>query len=961
MVGNADEAFIVTLDPGEGGGEPIVFRSDEQEEIPEYDEAGNCMFCTGEYGEMKFRLDDDFCPDSFSAPYHCTFDHWETTWGDVGFLLSETTYTATWRRIEPDLHLSVVGDFPDSPGYHTVTIVADMFREGYLGCYDTISGEEALFSNAWVEFSHGTLYCGDSEIPFAVYDSDGTGDGEHTDCWFYEEEGTQEIVVYIDPDAYESAEAGDYCGEIFYSFCWYGTDWACVDGPDGGVEFGLYVTANNTVTFDAQGGTVDPAQKTVTNDGLLTSLPTPEYGGRTFLGWFTDPVNGDEVTVNTVFTENTTVYAHWEVPNGYILDLPEAVTVDPDNAFTEVTVDIEALEFYQHANGKMPVRMRLIFEGGTLTSADGAAAIPYKLNVSASTSGMSNQKMRDWTSEGNPRQIYIYISDADRAANYGVFTGTLRYTVRWLYSDNSWSSNIEVGTIPVSLTLPDRTFTVTFDAQGGIVEPAQAEAVNGRLTSLPTPEYGGRTFLGWFTDPASGDQVTADTAFTADTTVYAHWEVPNGYILDLPESVTLDSDNDFTEVTVDIEALEFYQHANGKMPVRMRLIFEGGTLTGADGSSTIPYKLNVSASTSGMSNTKMRDWTSEGNPRQIYIYISDADRAANYGVFTGTLRYTVRWLYSDNSWSSDIETGTIPLSLRLPDPIYTVTLEPGEIGGDAIVCRSCDQAVIPLWNQAQAYQFYYEDNGAIGFKLDTSNYPASFSPSDQYRFVGWGNAATLNPLTSTQTVFTAQWGAPLASWSLTRNSVELHEAGYCIFYCDFETLVMNNVDVGLGITSNAYYIELYFESGTMTSASGDVLPFLVGNGLGENAATSYYAGLYYSPKEFYASIYVDPDDYDNAEPGLYSGTMTCTGSWMTGFGAVDAGSQTITVSIEIPPKDENPYDVNSDGDVNIQDVTALLDVLSGGDEMPADYDFNGDGVVNVSDVTKLLDVLAGNA
>ena len=50
------------------------------------------------------------------------------------------------------------------------------------------------------------------------------------------------------------------------------------------------------------------------------------------------------------------------------------------------------------------------------------------------------------------------------------------------------------------------------------------------------------------------------------------------------------------------------------------------------------------------------------------------------------------------------------------------------------------------------------------------------------------------------------------------------------------------------------------------------------------------------------------------------------------------------------------YDVDENGTQNITDATALLDKLSGGDEV---NDLNGDGVGNISDVTKLLDYLAG--
>ena len=68
------------------------------------------------------------------------------------------------------------------------------------------------------------------------------------------------------------------------------------------------------------------------------------------------------------------------------------------------------------------------------------------------------------------------------------------------------------------------TYTVTFDANGGSVSQTSAVTVAGKLTSLPTPTYDGYDFLGWYTQKDGGDEVTTNTVFTKDTTIYAHWQ-----------------------------------------------------------------------------------------------------------------------------------------------------------------------------------------------------------------------------------------------------------------------------------------------------------------------------------------------------------------------------------------------------------------------------------------------------
>ena len=104
-------------------------------------------------------------------------------------------------------------------------------------------------------------------------------------------------------------------------------------------------TANTyTVTFDANGGSVSQTSA-VTVAGKLTSLPTPTYDGYDFLGWYTQKDGGDKVTTDTVFTVDSTIYAHWQnIPvtnlelNKDSLTLQEkssdilTATVKPDNA-----------------------------------------------------------------------------------------------------------------------------------------------------------------------------------------------------------------------------------------------------------------------------------------------------------------------------------------------------------------------------------------------------------------------------------------------------------------------------------------------------------------------------------------------------------------------------------------------------------------------------------------------------
>lgn len=70
-----------------------------------------------------------------------------------------------------------------------------------------------------------------------------------------------------------------------------------------------------TITFNANGGTVEPASMTTSENGTLASLPTPIRFNHSFDGWYTATTGGTRITLDTVFDQDTTVYAQWTYDN----------------------------------------------------------------------------------------------------------------------------------------------------------------------------------------------------------------------------------------------------------------------------------------------------------------------------------------------------------------------------------------------------------------------------------------------------------------------------------------------------------------------------------------------------------------------------------------------------------------------------------------------------------------------
>lgn len=110
----------------------------------------------------------------------------------------------------------------------------------------------------------------------------------------------------------------------------------------------------------------------------------------------------------------------------------------------------------------------------------------------------------------------------------------------WRYNDSSASGGYsESTTNPLKITITGKrdvtavfelkSYTVTWNANGGTVSPASTTKTHGStLGTLPTPtrasiaEYS-YTFAGWFTAATGGTQITASTTVTKNVTYYAHW------------------------------------------------------------------------------------------------------------------------------------------------------------------------------------------------------------------------------------------------------------------------------------------------------------------------------------------------------------------------------------------------------------------------------------------------------
>lgn len=87
-----------------------------------------------------------------------------------------------------------------------------------------------------------------------------------------------------------------------------------------------------------------------------------------------------------------------------------------------------------------------------------------------------------------------------------------------------WRSEFRV--VPHHAWLPE----ISFDACGGNARLERTVTdQGGTLLQLPQAYRTGYTFLGWYTQPSGGERITAETAFTSNTILYAQWEIDPHY------------------------------------------------------------------------------------------------------------------------------------------------------------------------------------------------------------------------------------------------------------------------------------------------------------------------------------------------------------------------------------------------------------------------------------------------
>lgn len=296
------------------------------------------------------------------------------------------------------------------------------------------------------------------------------------------------------------------------------------------VEFSSKSTVTTyTVTFDPNGGELIAASNPSTEtepDGTVDYLNAATREGYTFDGWYTEKTSGEKVhTYITVFTADTTVYAHW-TPVEQTKQITEA-----SFAMKGYTVGANAEDIVITSNTDS-----LSLIGGYYES----IGKPFSYIIGT-----------DIDEKGEPQSIvtgpleagkeYILMLKADVAAGYdgSVLTAghvTLNGIIKATYCSDNMYTTIGCGFMLPVLTengTTDVKYTVTvIGSNASVTGAGKYEA--GETVTLADGSIINFIFSGWTSDDGIiSDVYSADTSFVMpakDVTVTANW-IYNGFII----------------------------------------------------------------------------------------------------------------------------------------------------------------------------------------------------------------------------------------------------------------------------------------------------------------------------------------------------------------------------------------------------------------------------------------------
>lgn len=294
-----------------------------------------------------------------------------------------------------------------------------------------------------------------------------------------------------------------------------------------------------TVTFDANGGSIDQTTRNIQAGSPIGALPTPTRSGYKFIGW-KDVKEGSGMIVNSetfIVEGDLKLYANWSK-----IEEDNTVTISFNANGGSVSPSVKTIKVGEsYGNLPTPSRDGYVFDGWYTASQDGS-------RITSSTVATKNQTLYAYWSANTPKKVYTIYFDVNGGMNSsrqsktvtaGKPYGTFPVPARNGYSFDGWYTSQSGGekiyesmivnidsdqTLYAHWSKEAKTYTVVFDPNGGSVSPQTKTVTAGfAYGELPIPTYDGFIFLGWYTGKT---KITSSSTYdlNRDITLYAQWE-----------------------------------------------------------------------------------------------------------------------------------------------------------------------------------------------------------------------------------------------------------------------------------------------------------------------------------------------------------------------------------------------------------------------------------------------------
>ena len=360
-------------------------------------------------------------------------------------------------------------------------------------------------------------------------------------------------------------------------------------------------TLKHRVTLDAQtnGGVEETQIIYVDPASAIGTLPTATKAGYTFQGWYSvaAATGGEKLEESTEINADATYYARftinqhtltWNLNGGKVTTAGTVAAKDAEGSPSglvdykaTITAPVVAKTGYTFKNWGVAVAATMPDNDLTYT-----AVWTPKTNT-AYTVKHFKQNL-DGTYPEDPAETDNLTGTTDACVTPAV------KTYDGFISPSTQTAQITGnGAMVVSYQYARRTYTLTFDANGGTCSTASADVKHGATLTLPeaTREGVGNIsyeFAGWFTKAVGGDQITASTIIQRNIgTLYAHWTEIEEAMPDIiaEDGQTITIDDDYIAAQGTNEVTNIVIEDGGKVTVTANIEVDNLYLEGTDGTS----------------------------------------------------------------------------------------------------------------------------------------------------------------------------------------------------------------------------------------------------------------------------------------------------------------------------------------------------------------------------------------